>query len=582
MKSLPIILSVLTSPARRRNLLSLGKLLVAFVVIVAVFAVIFQHLMDLEGQRHSWTTAVYWVLVVMSTLGFGDITFHSDAGRFFSIVVLLTGSSFMLVLLPFMFIQFFYVPWMEAQAAARAPRELSRKSSGHVILTGLGPIEQSLIGMLRRARIPYVLLTSDLNEALKLHDEGYSVMLGEIDDPGSYVRARADQASLVVATQRDTTNTNITFTVREISSSVAIIATASFAASVDILELAGCNRVLRLDEMLGQALARRILGRDAKCHVVGGFGELLIAEASAAGTPLVGRTLKHIRLGEHAPVNVVGVWKRGRFELAGPDTLVDEKSILLLSGTRDDLDQYDGLFCLYGLPEAHVLIIGGGRVGRAVAKELEIKGIDYRIVERQPSSVLVAERTITGDAAELGVLEQAGIMSCSSVVITTHDDDINIYLAIYCRRLRPDIQILARSNQDRNVSTLHRAGADYVMSYASTGANSAFNLLQQDSLLMLAQGLDVFLAPVPPELVGRTLAESHFRQRTGCSVIAIEHLNTWNAHPAPDSVLRAADQLLLVGDAQSEQRFAAKWSYGQASAPDVNQEEATPSRGEQS
>ena len=49
------------------------------------------------------------------------------------------------------------------------------------------------------------------------------------------------------------------------------------------------------------------------------------------------------------------------------------------------------------------------------------------------------------------------------MVITTHDDDVNVYLAIYCRRLRPDIAIVARANLDRNVSTLYRAGADAVL-----------------------------------------------------------------------------------------------------------------------
>lgn len=562
MKSLWIVLSFLTVPARRRNLLALGKLLLVFVILVTIFTIAFQYLMHLEGQTHSWITAVYWVLVVMSTLGFGDITFHSDLGRLFSMVVLVSGSTFMLVLLPFMFIQFFYVPWMEAQAAARAPREVSNKLNGHVILTGLGAVERSLVEMLRRSRIPYVLIVSDLAEALRLHDEGYTVMLGEIDDRATYLKARAEQASLVVAGQRDTTNTNIAFTVREISTTVTIVGTASIPASVDILELAGCNRVLQLGEMLGQMLARRILGRDAKCHVVGGFGDLLVAEASVAGTPLVGRTLKDIRLAEHARVNVVGVWKRGGFELAGPDTLVNANSVLLLSGTRKDLDEYDALFCLYGLPEAHVLIIGGGRVGRAVAQELSIRGIDYRIVERQLEKLPVPERYVVGDAAELEILQQAGIMGCSSAVITTHDDDINIYLAIYCRRLRPDIQILARSNQDRNVSTLHRAGADFVMSYASTGASSAFNLLQADSLLMLAQGLNVFRASVPPELVGRTLEECRFRQMTGCNVIAIEYPDQWDAHPTPGSVLTETAKLIVVGDAQSEQRFISQWSHG--------------------
>lgn len=70
-------------------------------------------------------TGFYWTLVVMSTLGFGDITFTSDIGRAFSVLVLLSGVILLLILLPFVFIKFF-APWMEAQARSRAPRELPR------------------------------------------------------------------------------------------------------------------------------------------------------------------------------------------------------------------------------------------------------------------------------------------------------------------------------------------------------------------------------------------------------------------------------------------------------------------------
>ena len=171
MKNLGIVLSFITDPSRRRNLATLFKLLLAFVLTIGLFTVVFHYLMELEGQAHSWATALYWVLVVMSTLGFGDITFHSDAGRLFSVVVLLTGSTFMLVLLPFAFIQFVYVPWMEAQAAARAPRELSPDMKQHVVLTGLGSVERALIRMLQRSKIPYVVVVGELKEALQLHDE---------------------------------------------------------------------------------------------------------------------------------------------------------------------------------------------------------------------------------------------------------------------------------------------------------------------------------------------------------------------------------------------------------------------------
>ena len=76
----------------------------------------------------------------MTTLGFGDITFTSDIGRLFSILVLLSGVVLLLVMLPFMFISLFYAPWLEARVRLRAPREVPEGTEGHVILTEYDPI----------------------------------------------------------------------------------------------------------------------------------------------------------------------------------------------------------------------------------------------------------------------------------------------------------------------------------------------------------------------------------------------------------------------------------------------------------
>ena len=559
MKSIPVVLNFLTTRQRRRNIFLLAKLLAIFVLLVLVFTVLFHYVMAWEGRQYSWTTGIYWVMVVMSTLGFGDITFHSDLGRLFSVVVLMSGTVFILVLLPFMFIQFFYVPWMEAQAAARAPRSLPDKTAGHVILTGLAAVELALIRLLERSQRGYVVLVAELAEALRLHDEGYRVMLGALDDPDTYIRARVAQAAMVFSGRTDTANTNVAFTVREISDSVAIAATASSPASVDILQLAGCNRVLRFEEMLGHALARRIIGRDAKTHVIGRFGELLIAEAAALHTPLVGRRLRDIRLRDHANVNVIGVWERGRFQLAGPDTIIQATSVLVLAGTREQLDAYDELFCIYERSDKPVVIIGGGRVGRAVAAALVKEGTDYRIIDRRPDDSLDHDKVVAGDAAELEVLQTAGIMDTASVVITTHDDDMNVYLTIYCRRLRPNIHIIGRANLDRNVSTLHRAGADFVMSYASTAANVLFNSLESANILLLAEGLNVFRIPMPESLVGRTLAESGIRETTGCNVVAVVRSGRFDANPDALQPMPQDADLVVIGDMESENRFFAKF-----------------------
>jgi voltage-gated potassium channel len=96
--------------------------------------------------------------------------------------------------------------------------------------------------------------------------------------------------------------------------------------------LAGANQVLQMGEILGRSLARRTLGGNARVHVIGHIDELVIGEATAQGTPLIGRTLAESKLRETTGVNVVGMWERGKFKQPLPDTEITDKSVLVLAG----------------------------------------------------------------------------------------------------------------------------------------------------------------------------------------------------------------------------------------------------------
>ena len=549
------IISVIRSRHGRRNIRVLVRVLLVLALMILVYSVGFHVLMLREGQQHTWITGFYWTLTVMSTLGFGDITFQTDLGRLFSILVLLSGMIFLLILLPFIFIEFFYEPWMSAQAATRAPRQLSASTSGHVLLTNHDGVTIALIRRLERYQYPYALVVPEVEDALRLHDLGLSVVVGELDDPETWAHLRVEAAALVASTASDVTNTTVAFTVRGLAKDLPIITSAKDAASVDILRLAGSTSVLRLEEMIGKSFAQRTVGGDAMSHVIGQFDDLLIAEATARRTPLVGRTLRENRLRQKVGVTVVGVWERGRFEAARPDTTIHDNTVLVLAGSKEQLYRYDELFCIYNVSIAPVVILGGGRVGRATARALAGREVDYRIVEVLPERIGDPEKYILGSAADLKVLEKAGIREAPAVIITTHEDELNVYLTIYCRQLRPDIQILGRATNERNVAPLHRAGADSVLSYASMGAGAVMNYLQRSKFLMVAEGLGLFQVRVPAVLAGRTIAESCIRERTGCSVVAIPRGDANEVGPDPSAVLPADSEIVLIGTAEAEELF---------------------------
>ncbi len=565
-KTMPAqIVSVARSRRGRRNLRVLARFISGLLAMIIAYSILFHFLMAREGQEHSWLTGVYWTLTVMSTLGFGDITFHTDLGRAFSIVVLLSGTLFLLVLLPFTFIEFFYEPWMAAQAERRAPRELPAETRGHVLLTSHDPVTIAMIRRLERYGYRYFVMVPEVEEALRLHDLDVNVVIGDLDDPEAWRRARVDQAALVVSTDSDIANTNVAFTVRGESESVPIICTANDEASVDILQLAGCSHVLRLEETIGRSFARRVTGGDALAHVIGRFDEIQIAEATTRRTPLVGKTLRESGLREKVGVTVVGVWNRGRFEPARPDMLIDDNTVLVLAGSDEQIFRYDELFCIYNVSNAPVVILGGGRVGRATARALAEREVDYCMVEQDATLVKDTDGSgiLVGNAAELSVLERAGIHEAPTVIITPHDDDLNTYLTLYCRRLNPELQILSRASLERNVSTLHRAGADIVLSFASMAASTVVNWLRRSTLLMVAEGLDLFRVQAPPGLVGKSIRDSGIRDLTGCSLIAIgrgqEGAHGMQVAPDPDQVIEAEAELLLIGTIEAEERFLARF-----------------------
>jgi Trk K+ transport system NAD-binding subunit len=289
--------------------------------------------------------------------------------------------------------------------------------------------------------------------------------------------------------------------------------------------------------------------------VIGEFAGLKIAEAGVVGTAMVGRTLSDLALRARLGIGIIGVWERGEFSIAAGDTVLRDSTLLLLAGTADQLAAFDTEYAIGTHDSLHAVIIGGGRVGRAIGNALGEEGMSFTIIEQLAERVRPGVRYVVGDAADRSVLEEAGIDEAGAILITTHDDDVNVYLTRYCRGLRPDVRIVSRSRLDRNVTTLYRAGADAVLSYAGTGSAAIWNQFRGDETLLVAQGLNVFRTPVPRELAGRTLAESHVYRRTECNVVAIETAGTIAGNPDAHTPLPADGELVLVGTDVAERRF---------------------------
>ncbi len=536
----------------RRNLSLLWRYMAFLAVVIALYTVLFHLIMwHVEGRDFSWITGLYWTLTVMSTLGFGDITFESDIGRLFSIVVLMSGIMLLLIVLPFAFISYFYAPWLEAQMRQRAPRELPEETAGHVVLSRHDAITDDLIPRLQREDIPYVLLEPDASTASHLHGEGRATVIGSLDDRATCAAVRAERARLVLVNGDDMANTNAVLTLREVAPDVPIAAIARDRDAIDILELSGATHVLPLKQWLGEQLANRVHARHTELLPIGKYEDLLLAELPLHNTPLAGRTIRETGLREHTGVSIIAVWERGVLTPARPGRTLTDACVPAVIGTQAQLDALNELIAIYDVNPNPVLVIGGGTVGTAAVRALHGRDVPVHLIERDPVRCErlrpLCEAVFPGDAADYDLLEEAGIKDAPSVLLSTNSDSINIYLTAYCRRLNPELRIVSRITRARNLEAIHRAGADFVLSYASLGVEAVMAIVKNKDLVVMGEGADLISRHVPPALDGKTLAESEIGARTGLNVVALAQDGAVTTHFTAETTLDAGAELVMVG-----------------------------------
>ncbi|MFO7693002.1 MAG: NAD-binding protein [Vicinamibacterales bacterium] len=551
----------------RGNLGALLRYLLLLLFIITSYAVLFHVIkLNVEGEQHSWVTGFYWTLVVMSTLGFGDITFTSDIGRLFSVVVLLSGVVLLLVLLPFLFIRLFYAPWLEARVRLRAPRRVPAGTTGHVVIAEFDDIAVALAGRLRGEGVPHFVIEPDPARAAQLAGDDMPVVTGDNDSGATYRLLEIGHARLVLANCADTVNTNITLTVREVAADVPVVAIVEEEDSIDILELAGATRVLPLKHQLGQYLANRADVGRAEAHIIGAFGDLRIAELPVRGTPLAGQSVRGTRLRERTGLNVVGLWERGRLVPAYPQTSIQPNSVVVVAGTAPQVAALDAMLPARETPVVPVLVIGAGKVGRAAALALKRQGLPVHVIDRDAAALAPlasqVDGVFAGDAADRSLLDRAGIGRAPSVLLTTNDDAMNIFLAVYCRRLSPDVRIVSRITHERNVEAIHRAGADFALSYTSLGVEAVVSILRGHDLVVLGEGVELFSIPVPARLAGKTLRDSGIGSRTGLSVVALKTAGGLSSQFSAETLLQPGSDLIMLGSVEQRQAFAAAFEAG--------------------
>ncbi len=562
MKSIASELAYFLRGRARQNLKVLTIYCVFLLGLILVYASLFRYLMfHLEGRDFSFIAGVYWTLTVMTTLGFGDITFHTDPGYIFAAIVTISGVIFLLIILPFGMVSLFLAPWIEQRLRYHPTYALPPETSGHVLIFGIAPVTRTLIRKLQARHIPFVVVSANYEEALRLEeDEGFKVVHGAPGDPKVLKGVRADQARYIIANLSTPENANLCLAARALCQT-PIASLVDEPEHGDLLRLAGATQIIPLKKILGRYLATRATTRGALAHVIDSFGNLQIAEIPVHGTPFVDQSLAEAQIRQRTGLAVIGLWDRGHFSLPTRETVLGDRSLMMLAGTQKQLE---ALEALTGEEpgEDLVFILGHGRIGCAAATFLDRKPVPFILVDKAENPSCSEHIPVIGDATNRQLLKTAEIENAKGVIVTTNDDSTNVFLTLTSRHLHPHIRIVARANSEENVDQLYAAGADFVVSNASVGASILINVLESKESVFLTEGINLFRRPLPAALAGKTIDHSGIRPQTGCSIVALEPPQGKDplVAPPPETMLEKDMVLILIGSPEQEDRFGQLFS----------------------
>ncbi|MGE0775276.1 MAG: YbaL family putative K(+) efflux transporter [Sphingomonadaceae bacterium] len=116
----------------------------------------------------------------------------------------------------------------------------------------------------------------------------------------------------------------------------------------------------------------------------------------------------------------------------------------------------------------HVILIGYGRVGSLIAKELTSRGKPFVVIEDQTDMARQAEadgmKVIMANALEAHTLEAAGIRDASTLLVAIPEGFEAGAVFERAREVNPKLRVIARAHSDAEVEHLERLGAvDVVM-----------------------------------------------------------------------------------------------------------------------
>ncbi len=291
---------------------------------------------------------LYMTVITVSTVGFREVRELDDSGKFFVVVLIISGLTVLTYTLGSVGRVIVEGSIQRFVGRHRMAREIE-KFQGHYIVCGHGRMGQILCEELAREQVPFVVVEGDQDEAERLYDRGYKVVVGDATEDEVLEEAGVRKArGLVAVVSRNEDNLYITLSARVIckddNPGLYILSRATDNQASEKILRAGADRVISPYIIGGmrivQALLRPTVHDFVDIATQSGGLDLMFEEITIGGAShLDDVALKDSGIRADYDVIVIAIKKAAGNMIfnPGPATLLNQGDVLITLGDKEQL-----------------------------------------------------------------------------------------------------------------------------------------------------------------------------------------------------------------------------------------------------
>ncbi len=130
------------------------------------------------------------------------------------------------------------------------------------------------------------------------------------------------------------------------------------------------------------------------------------------------------------------------------------------------------------------IICGYGRLGKAIVKRFDARGLTTVIIDPNPDRIGLKDRhSIAGLGTEANTLLEANIQDAVGIIAGTADDPNNLSIIMTAKELKPELVTVGRRNQRFNQPVFDAAGIDIMMDPSVIISNHIMAILKSHLLI---------------------------------------------------------------------------------------------------